>query len=123
MREHFQDVGVVAERERLVHASLQENLIGAPGLGLKRLLADFVQIKHIGFGAVGGAAETAKTTGNLANICVINNTKRRVTHLVSWVNAVAHGVACLNHFGPRGVFQNVECFRWGEAGSFNRFLQ
>ena len=42
LREHFQYVGVIAERNFLVDATMQKNLVGAFGFGLKRLLADFV---------------------------------------------------------------------------------
>ena len=42
LREHFQNVGVIAERNFLVDATLQKNLVGAFGFGLERLLTDFV---------------------------------------------------------------------------------
>lgn len=123
LREHFQNVGIVTERKRLVHASLQENLVGAPGLGFDRFLTDFVQIKHVGFGAVGGTAETAKAAGNLADVRVVDDAESRVAHLVPRVDAVAHRVAGLDHLGPRGVFQDVKSFRRGEACPVNRFFQ
>ena len=43
LREHFQHVGVIAERNILVDSALQKNLVGAFGFGFERLLADFVQ--------------------------------------------------------------------------------
>ena len=72
---------------------------------------------------MGGPTETAKAASDLADVRVVHDAERRVAHLVAGVDPVAYHVGRLGDFGPRGIFQNVECFGGGEPDSVNRFLQ
>ena len=72
---------------------------------------------------MGWPAETAKAASNFADVCVIHDAKSGVAHLVVGVHALADGIGCLHHLGPRGVFQDVERFGRCQADAFNSFLQ
>ena len=104
MREHLEYVGVIAKRDFPVHAPLQKDLVGAFGLRFNRLLPDFVQAEHVGFGAVGGPAKTAKAACDFADVRVVYDAEGGITYAVVGVHALAHGVGGLGDLGPRGVF-------------------
>ena len=103
LREHFQHVGVIAERNILVHATLQEDLVGAFGFGFERLLADFVQAQDVRLGAVSWAAKTAKAASHFANVRVVHDAECSIAHAVPGELCVAHGVGRLDDFCPRDV--------------------
>ena len=123
MREHLEHVDVVTQGNFPVHAALQEDLVGAFRLRLDGLLADFVQTKHIGFGAVRRPAKTAETAGDFAHVRVVHDAESGIAHTVSGIQALAYRVAYFRHFGPRGVLQYVERFGRSESGAVNGFLQ
>ena len=115
LREHFQYIGVIAERNFLVDSALQKNLVGAFGFCFERLLADFVQTQDVCFGAVGAAAKTAKTAGHFANIGVVYDAERGVAHAVPGEFRLTHSVCGFDNFGPGDVLQNFEPFGWRET--------
>ena len=88
-----------------------------------RFLPDFVQAKHVGLGALGRSAKAAKTAGDFAHVGVVHDAKRRVAHLVAGINSVAYHVGGLRHFGPWGVFQQIQGLGGGEAATFDGILQ
>ena len=115
LREHLEDIGVIAERNFLVDATLQKNLVGAFGFGLKRLLADFVQTQNVCFGVLCGTAKTAKAASHFAHVRVVHNAERRVTDAVSGAFCLAHGIGRFDDICPRRVFQDFEPFGWRES--------
>ena len=103
LREHFQYVGVIAERNILVDATLQKNLVGAFGFGFERLLADFVQAQDVRLGAVGWAAKTAKAASHFANVRIVHDAESRIAYAVPGEFGMAHGVGRLDDFCPWDV--------------------
>ena len=122
LRKHFQNVGVIAERNFPVDASLQKNLVGAFGFGFTRLLADLVQAQDVRFGVPRGPAKTAKAASHFANICVVHDTERRVAHAVPGELGVTYGVGSLDDFCPRDIFQDFEPFRFRQSFLVNSFF-
>ncbi len=115
LREHLEDIGVIAERNFLVDATLQKNLVGAFDFGLKRLLADFVQTQNVRFGVLCGATKTAKAASHFADVRVVHDAKCGVAHAVPGEFCLAHGVGRFDNFCPRHVFQDFEPFGWRES--------
>ena len=103
LREHFQYVGVIAERNILVDAPLQKDLVGAFGFCFERFLADFVQTQDVRLGAVGWAAKTAKAACHFAHVRVVHDAECSIAHAVSGELCVAHGVGGLDDFCPWDV--------------------
>ena len=123
LREHLQHVCVVRKRDFPIDAALQKNLVGAFGFGFERLLADFVKTQDVCFGALGGAAKTAKTASHFAHVRVVHNAECGIAHAVSGELGVAHHIGGSDNICPGRVFQNFEPFRWREALLVNGFFQ
>ena len=115
MREHLEDIGVIAERNFLVDSALQKNLVGAFGFCFERLLADLVQTQDVCFGAVGAAAKTAKTAGHFANIGVVYDAERGVAHAVPGEFRLTYSVCGFDNFCPGDIFQDIKPFCRREA--------